>query len=175
MTSKTAQDSLRCLKMVPKMLQDATRPPQDGSKRPNSPSKEASNRPKSFKNLRKINDFCILAFSVLMGSSGLKTAPRWPQRGPRVGQERPKTAPRAPKGAPRVPQEGPKRRVFGWAPAVVNHWVDTHWGHLGPYWGHLGAILGPSWAILGHFGAIWGELGAILGPCWASLESRCYF
>ena len=48
MTSKMAQDSLRCLKMAPKMLQDAPRPAQDGSQRPNSPSKEASKRPKIF-------------------------------------------------------------------------------------------------------------------------------
>ena len=48
MTSKMAQDRPRWLKMAPKMLQEAPRPPQDGSKWPRSLPKEAPKRQKPF-------------------------------------------------------------------------------------------------------------------------------
>ena len=69
--------------------------------------------PKSFKNLRKTNDFRLLAFSFPMAIRGLKMAPRGPQRAPRGAQESPKTAPRAPRSAPRALQEGSKKRFLG--------------------------------------------------------------
>ena len=106
MASKMAQDSARWLNMTsimpPRGPKRATRrlhvlwePPQDPPK-----------SPKSFKNLRKINDFCILAFSHPIGSWGLKMAPRWPKRAPRGPQEGPKTLPKSPKRAPRGDSEG---------------------------------------------------------------------
>ena len=50
MISKLAQDSPRCLKMAPKMLQEGPISPQDGSNWPKgSPrTKEVPKRPKSF-------------------------------------------------------------------------------------------------------------------------------
>ena len=42
------------------------------------------------------------------------------------------------------------------------------WGHLGPSWGRLvavlgclGAVLGTSWAVLGHLEASWAVLGRL--------------
>ena len=110
MASKIAQDSPTWLKiahnMPPRGSKTASRRLQEAKE----PPKEAPERPKSFKNLKKINDLCLLAFSLPMAFRGLKMAPRWPKRAPRGAQESPKTAPRAPKSAPRAPQEGSRRR-----------------------------------------------------------------
>ena len=110
MASKMAQDSARSLKMTsimpPRGLKRATRRFQVLSETFQDPPKS----PKSFKNLKKIYDFGLLAVSLPIRFWGLKMAPRWPKKAPRRAQEAPKTAPRAPKSAPRAPQEGPKRR-----------------------------------------------------------------
>ena len=67
MASKMAQDSARSLKMTsimhPRGLKTAPRRFQV----PSEPSKDPSKRPKSFKNLRKINVFGLLTFSLLIG------------------------------------------------------------------------------------------------------------
>ena len=46
-----------------------------------------------------------------------------------------------------------------------------HWARRGHRTGssHLGALLGPSWAILGHLRPSLGPLRALLGPSWAVL------
>eukprot|EP00959_Pyramimonas_sp_CCMP1952_P151306 3166036-Pyramimonas_sp.AAC.1 len=77
-----AQDSLRCLKMSPKMFHKAPRPPQDGSKKPPRPPRslpKANILPKP----KEINVCCIVAFSLPIAFRGLKMAPRWPKRAPR--------------------------------------------------------------------------------------------
>ena len=68
MTSKMAQDSPTWLKiandMPPRGSKTASRRLQEAKE----PPKEAPERPKSFKNLGKTNVFCLLAFSLPMGS-----------------------------------------------------------------------------------------------------------
>ena len=103
MTSKTTQDSPRCINMPPRMLQYAPRPPQDASKKPNSSPRAPPRNKKSFKNLRETNDVCLLTYSLPMAIRGFEMAPRGPRRAPKRAQEGPKTAPRA-------PQEGSRRR-----------------------------------------------------------------
>ena len=126
------------------------------------PPKEAPKKPKSFKNLRKINDFCLLAFSLPMAFRGLKMASRWPKRAPRGAQESPKTAPRA-------LQERPKRGPGGDFGGSRGGGSNSRLGALlARSWSALGAVLGPSWAPLG---AILGPLGAILRP-WKAIESK---
>eukprot|EP00959_Pyramimonas_sp_CCMP1952_P322702 6752721-Pyramimonas_sp.AAC.1 len=53
-----AQDSLRCLKMAPKMFQEAPRPPQNGSKKPNSFSRKHPKCPNPSKTGKKTSTFC---------------------------------------------------------------------------------------------------------------------
>ena len=74
---------------------------------PAEPSKDPSERPEWLQNLKKINVFGLLAFSLPMGCGSVKMAPRWPKRAPRGAQEGPERAPREPKSAPRPPREGP--------------------------------------------------------------------
>eukprot|EP00959_Pyramimonas_sp_CCMP1952_P127111 2658620-Pyramimonas_sp.AAC.1 len=64
------QDSARCLKMVPKMFQDAPRPPQDGSKCPLELPSDAPKKPTCFKTLGQINVFGVLALSLPMPTRG---------------------------------------------------------------------------------------------------------
>ena len=68
MASKMAQDSSRWLKIAsdthPRGLKTAPRRFQV----PSEPSKDPPKRPKWLQNLRKINVFCLLAFSLPMGS-----------------------------------------------------------------------------------------------------------
>ena len=68
MASKMAQDSGRRVKIAsdtrPRGLKTAPRRFQV----PSEASKDPPKRPKSFKNLKKINVFCLLAFSPPMGS-----------------------------------------------------------------------------------------------------------
>ena len=110
MASKMAQDSARWLKMTSIML---PRGPKRATRRLQvlwEPPQDPPKSPKSFKNLRKIKDFCILAVSLPMRFGSLKMAPRRPNKAPRGAQKAPKTAPGAPKSAPRAPQDGPNRR-----------------------------------------------------------------
>ena len=107
------QDGSRQRKIAQDGFQHASKMPQEGHKTvpsalgaPSGPPKN----PKSFKNRKKMYDFCLLAVSLPMRFGDLKMTPRWPKKAPRGAQEAPKTAPRAPKSAPREPQEGPKRR-----------------------------------------------------------------
>ena len=104
MASKMVQDSARCLKMASKMLQETPRPLQDGPW-PRSLPKEAPKRPKSFKHLKKINDFCLPAFSLPMAFRSLKMASRWPKRAPRGAQESPKMARRCPQDGSKMEDE----------------------------------------------------------------------
>ena len=109
MSSKMAQDSLICLNMAPKIVQEAPRPLLDSTNRPNSSPRSPPTRPKSSKSLRNTNEFRLLAFSLPMAIRCLKMAPRGP-RAPTGAQESPKTAPGAPTSAPRAPQEGSRMR-----------------------------------------------------------------
>eukprot|EP00959_Pyramimonas_sp_CCMP1952_P452393 9466497-Pyramimonas_sp.AAC.1 len=81
------------------MLQEAPRPPQDGSKRPKTWAKElpkeASKRPASFKHSKETSDVCLLAFSLPMAIRSLKMAPRCPKEGPKRAPRRPQERPRA--------------------------------------------------------------------------------
>eukprot|EP00959_Pyramimonas_sp_CCMP1952_P283269 5921440-Pyramimonas_sp.AAC.1 len=61
-----AQDSLRCRKMAPNMLQDALKTLQDSSKRPIISPMRPLKKPTFFKNPRKTNDFRFLVFSLPM-------------------------------------------------------------------------------------------------------------
>ena len=109
------QEGLRALKMASKIAQDSPtwlqlahnmRPRGSGTaprrlQVVKEPSKEALERPKSFKNIGKKTMF--FAFSLFRFRWALE-ASRWPQDGPREPQEGPKRAPRLqerPKRAPR--------------------------------------------------------------------------
>eukprot|EP00959_Pyramimonas_sp_CCMP1952_P019696 416244-Pyramimonas_sp.AAC.1 len=63
--------------------------------------------PTSFKNVQKICDVCLLAFSLPMTIGGPKMAPRWPQEGA-------KRAPIRPQERPTALQERPKRGPGGY-------------------------------------------------------------
>ena len=117
------QEGLRALKMASKIAQDSptwlqlahNMRPRGSSTAPRrlqvvkEHSKEALEKPKSFKNIGK--PMCF-AFSPFRFRWALE-ASRWLQDGPRRPHERPKTAPRRPQERPRAPQEGPKKRFCG--------------------------------------------------------------
>ena len=79
---------------------------------------------------------------------GPNIGPTWAPRGP---PNRPKSASEIDRGSP----------FFGFD--VGKPWETDLGAILGSSWPHLVAILGPSWAILGHLGAILGSSWAILG------------
>ena len=109
MSSKMAQDTLRCFKMAPKMLQEAPSPPQDGSKWPRSLPRRPPRGQNPSKTYGKSMIFAFSPFRFRWPSE----ASRWLQEGPRGPQEGPKRAPRRPQERPRAPQERSKRGPRG--------------------------------------------------------------
>eukprot|EP00959_Pyramimonas_sp_CCMP1952_P057613 1202701-Pyramimonas_sp.AAC.1 len=85
MVSKTAEDSLRCVRMAPEMLQGAPRLPQDGSKMAYLiAARGGLQYRKSFEHLKKTNDCYFFVFSLSMAIRGLKMTPRGPKRASRA-------------------------------------------------------------------------------------------
>ena len=66
MASKMAQDSPTWLKIANDMLPRGSKTASRRLQEAKEPPKEAPERPKSFKNLKKINVFGLLAFSLPM-------------------------------------------------------------------------------------------------------------
>ena len=101
---------------------------------PAEPSKDPSERPEWLQNLKKVNVFGLLAFSLPMGCGSVKMAPRWPKRAPRGAQEGPERAPREPKSAPRPPQEGPQTPFLslGGGPELRTPPLLSHGAQDGP-------------------------------------------
>ena len=83
MTSKMAQDSRRWLKLASDVLEEVPRPLQDVSRWPQILPQEAAKMRKSLKHLKRINEFCLLAYSLSSVFRGFKAAPRWPKRAPK--------------------------------------------------------------------------------------------
>ena len=67
MASKMAQDSPTWLKIAPNIPPRGPKTAPRRLQEAKEPPKEAPERPKSFKNLKKINVFGLLAFSLPMG------------------------------------------------------------------------------------------------------------
>eukprot|EP00959_Pyramimonas_sp_CCMP1952_P145466 3045413-Pyramimonas_sp.AAC.1 len=101
-----AQDSLRCRRMAPKMLQDALITLQDSSKRPIISPRKPPKKPTMF---QKPMIFGFSPFRFRWPSE----ASTWLQKRPRRPQEGPKRALRRPQERPRALQERPKRGPGG--------------------------------------------------------------
>ena len=84
--------------------------------------------PKSFKDLKKTTDFCILAVSLPMAIRGLR-----PQDGSKRAQDGPKRAEKAPhdgfRGLHEEPPEGPKKqKTMDFLRFFIGFWILTFLG-----------------------------------------------